>query len=177
MREAFLGLGSNIDPAHSISLGLDALAQTFGDITPSRVFESAPVGIQSDSVFYNMVVAVRTELAPVALNQRLKTIEHALGRDPSAPRHAPRTLDIDLLTLGTLTRALAPTLPRRDILDYAFVLRPLAELRPNEHHPALGQSYGELWRGFADKAAQTLTPVAFTWQDQLISWPDRTPAL
>jgi 2-amino-4-hydroxy-6-hydroxymethyldihydropteridine diphosphokinase len=39
-------------------------------------------------------------------------------------------------------------IPRRDILKYAFVLAPLAELNPNDIHPQERISYLALWKGF-----------------------------
>ena len=39
-------------------------------------------------------------------------------------------------------------IPRRDILKYAFVLAPLAELNPNGIHPQERISYLDLWKEF-----------------------------
>jgi 2-amino-4-hydroxy-6-hydroxymethyldihydropteridine diphosphokinase len=51
-------------------------------------------------------------------------------------------------------------LPRGEILRYAFVLQPLADLAPDLLHPVTGQSYAELWQQF-DKTEQLL------WQVQM----------
>jgi 2-amino-4-hydroxy-6-hydroxymethyldihydropteridine diphosphokinase len=48
------------------------------------------------------------------------------------------------------------------------VLLPLAEVAGEEKHPALQQTYAELWQAY-DKAAQQLWPVDFDWRDQKIS--------
>ncbi|MEZ5569709.1 MAG: hypothetical protein R3E54_15420 [Halioglobus sp.] len=63
------------------------------------------------------------------------------------------------------------TLPREEIVDNAFVLRPLAELAPDERHPTLGVRYAELWEGYT-RPGQTLFPVAFSWRGRVISRPD-----
>jgi 2-amino-4-hydroxy-6-hydroxymethyldihydropteridine diphosphokinase len=86
-------------------------------------------------------------------------VEDACGRIRGPDRFAPRTLDLDLLTWGDRVQAVGPELPRREILEYAFVLRPLADVAERERHPVVGCTYGELWRGF-DAAAQPLSPVA-----------------
>lgn len=49
--------------------------------------------------------------------------------------------------------------PRADILEYAFVLRPLADLRPMLRHPTVGRTYRELWAAF-NAAGQPLTRIA-----------------
>jgi 2-amino-4-hydroxy-6-hydroxymethyldihydropteridine diphosphokinase len=46
-------------------------------------------------------------------------------------------------------------LPRPDLLRWGFMLGPLAELAPALRHPALGDTFGDLWRRF-DHAANPL---------------------
>ena len=46
--DVYLGLGSNIDRERNIVAALDQLAQVFGELHCSPVFESEPVGIRSD---------------------------------------------------------------------------------------------------------------------------------
>jgi len=38
--------------------------------------------------------------------------------------------------------------PRDDITQYAFVLRPLADLAPELRHPVLGVTMAQLWAEF-----------------------------
>ena len=49
-------------------------------------------------------------------------------------------------------------LPRQEILEYAFVLGPLAEVAGDERHPVSNEKYSELWGRF-DKSNHVLTPV------------------
>jgi 2-amino-4-hydroxy-6-hydroxymethyldihydropteridine diphosphokinase len=37
---------------------------------------------------------------------------------------------------------------RDEILEYAFVLKPLADVAPKERHPVDGRTYAELWAAF-----------------------------
>ena len=39
-------------------------------------------------------------------------------------------------------------LPRDDVLSYAFVLAPLAELAPAVRHPVARRTFAELWSEF-----------------------------
>ncbi len=64
----------------------------------------------------------------------------------SAPKFADRTLDIDILLYDDLY-LLSPALeiPRNEILEAAYVLKPMADLAPDLHHPVAGYpsaSYG-----------------------------------
>jgi 2-amino-4-hydroxy-6-hydroxymethyldihydropteridine diphosphokinase len=88
--------------------------------------------------FYNAVVEAETGLAPRALLTACKEIERKLGREPGG-RHAPRTIDIDLLLLGDL-HVDEPDLviPHADLTRRRFVLVPLLELAPElPYHDAL----------------------------------------
>ena len=78
---------------------------------------------------------------------------------PAGPRGSDafvsRTLDIDLLLYGD---ACLPEqrVPRRDVLEYSFVLRPLAELAPDFRHPETGRTMAEHWADF-DSSQHPLT--------------------
>ena len=48
--------------------------------------------------------------------------------------------------------------PRSDVLEYSFVLRPLAELEPNLVHPVTGRTMLEHWKEF-DAASHPLELV------------------
>ena len=58
-------------------------------------------------------------------------------------------------------------LPRAEILKNAFVLRPLADIAPDELHPVCRESYRSLWKSY--QKDQKLWPVDFTWQGRQIS--------
>jgi 2-amino-4-hydroxy-6-hydroxymethyldihydropteridine diphosphokinase len=158
MTRIFLGLGSNIEPAHYLPIALGELRALFGELRCSAVYEGAAMGFRGDP-FWNLVVSARTALPVGALQRALRAIEYAHGRPRDATPASPRTLDIDILTYGdTVGRIDGVALPRDEILRHAFVLRPLAELAPDARHPQCGQSYAALWAAF-DQAAQPLRPV------------------
>ncbi|PJG59585.1 2-amino-4-hydroxy-6-hydroxymethyldihydropteridine diphosphokinase [Aeromonas cavernicola] len=162
MTAIYISLGSNIEREHHIRAGLDALYTTFGELTVSRVFESAAVGFHGRP-FYNLVVSAKTALPLMAVCHHLRTMEFAHGREMNAKKFAPRTLDLDLLLYGDLVCEAPVVLPRGEILTNAFVLWPLAELAPSLRHPVVGRSLGELWQDY-DKQAQQLSPIPFHWQ-------------
>ena len=84
MSLVYLSLGSNIEREHHIGAALDALADCFGALEISTVYESVAVGFEGDS-FYNLVVGINSDLAVSEITKILKHIEDCNGRDRSAP--------------------------------------------------------------------------------------------
>jgi len=70
-------------------------------------------------------------------------------------KFSPRTIDLDLLTWGELVDE-AADIPRSEILRYAFVLKPLADVAPDEQHPETGESYAGIWRHFRGEEDMSL---------------------
>ncbi len=167
MARVFLGLGSNIERERYITAGLDALADRFGALELSPVYDCPAVGFDGQP-FLNMVVAITTDLPLGELARVLRHIETEHGRAPDAPRFAARQLDIDILTYDELVGEIdGVRLPRGEILDCAFVLRPLAQLAPEQTLPGGAASYRELWAGFA--GSRDITQVAFQWRGRDVS--------
>jgi len=168
MARVYLGLGSNIERERYITAGLDALQGLLGKLQLSPVYDCASVGFDGQP-FLNMVVAATTDLPLAKLAQRLRHIEYEHGRPQNAERFSARQLDIDILLYDDLVGTFdAVTLPRGEILENAFVLRPLAELAPALVHPVVGRRFDALWRDY-DAASQPLSQVDFSWRGRSIS--------
>ena len=153
-----VSVGSNEEPRVHIPRGLAALERAVGPLQRSPVYRNPAVGFAGED-FFNLVVSFSTAMPLDAVAQCLRDIERAEGRTRGEARFAPRTLDLDVLTYGTAcieTDRLR--LPRADILEYAFVLKPLADNAPDEAHPVLGQTYATLWTAF-DKTGLVLDPA------------------
>lgn len=171
MSRVFLGIGSNIERERYITAGLDALQALFSEMALSSVYDSAAVGFTGQP-FLNLVVAVNTPIPLAELAPRLRAIELAHGRPVNATRFSPRHLDIDILTYDDLVGTVSGVqLPRGEILENAFVLRPLAELSPDTVHPELQRTYADLWQAY-DASSQPLRRVDFCWRDRVISRRD-----
>lgn len=150
MPRVWVSIGSNIEREHHIRAALNDLRETFGDLDISPVYETEAVGFTGDA-FFNLVAGFDTELAPEVLHRMLRRIEALHGRERSGGKFAARTLDLDLLTYGSaVTDEGGKALPRDEILRYAFVLAPLADVAGTELHPELGESYHQLWQRFAE---------------------------
>ena len=168
MALVYLSLGSNIRRYKHIAAALDALAENFGDLQISSVYESESIGFEGDS-FLNLVVGIHSSLSVGEISAILKSIEDQNGRDRSGPRFGPRSLDIDILTVDDFSGIIdGIELPRDEVLKNAFVLLPLAEIAPQQQHPVTGQSYSQHWQAF-DSEKQKLWPVEFNWRGENIT--------
>jgi len=127
---AYVGLGANLgEPRATLNAALAALAASPGvsACIASSFYRSAPVDAAGPD-YVNAVARLTTTLAPLALLDVLQTLEHQHGR-LRPYRHAPRTLDLDLILYDSLTLSHPRlTLPHPRAHERAFVLVPLAEV-------------------------------------------------
>lgn len=159
----YLGLGSNIEREANIKKCLNALADRYGELCISSVFESESVGFRGDP-FYNLVVSMRTTQVISELSSALRQIEYDQGRDRQGVKFSARTLDIDILLFNNLCGEFdGIQLPRPEITENAYVLWPLAEIAGELMLPGTQSRIAELWRDF-DKLKQQLQPVSFLWR-------------
>jgi 2-amino-4-hydroxy-6-hydroxymethyldihydropteridine diphosphokinase len=146
LRRCWISLGSNRAREASIRGGVQQLRAAFGALVLSPVYETEAEGFDGDP-FLNLVAGVKTGLGVGEIRAILRRIEAAHGRERGDERFAPRTLDLDLLTFGSEVGEIdGYQVPRDEILRYAFVLGPLADVAPHELHPTAGLSYERLWR-------------------------------
>ena len=106
-----------------------------------RVPPKASLGVN----FINIGVNVETDKNINDVVNILHDIENTLGRDRNLPKFSSRIIDLDLVLYDDVIDDKL-NIPRRDILKYAFVLAPLAELNPNGIHPQESTSYLDLWK-------------------------------
>ncbi|HHJ14119.1 MAG TPA: 2-amino-4-hydroxy-6-hydroxymethyldihydropteridine diphosphokinase [Gammaproteobacteria bacterium] len=158
MPRAYVSIGSNIDREQNVAAALERLEAGYGPLRRSRIWETVAVGFKGDA-FYNLVVAFDTERPPLELAAALHALEDELGRDRSGGKFSSRSIDLDLLLYGdSVMDEDGLVLPRPEILQYAFVLRPLAEIAAEVKHPVTGFSFGQIWDAF-DPTAQPMWPV------------------
>lgn len=164
MARIYISIGSNTNRQHYIRAGVRALSEHFLSLSLSPVYESESVGFEGDN-FYNLVVAADTDLPLDEVDALLKQIENDNQRDRSAPRFSGRTLDLDLLLYDDLVYQNGKLqIPRPEITENAFVLKPLVDIAPELCDPLSGKPYGLLW-GEYDQSSQHLWPIEFSWTD------------
>ncbi len=158
MPVAYLGLGSNLDAEQNLQLASRELRNRFSLQKISTAYRSKALGFDGDD-FLNAVACIETELTPHDLCKELELIHEVAGRRRRSEKFISRTLDIDLLLYDQLVVNEPPIrLPREDVLQYSFVLKPLAEIAPDYRHPVTGKLLRDHWREF-DAASHPLTAV------------------
>jgi 2-amino-4-hydroxy-6-hydroxymethyldihydropteridine diphosphokinase len=97
--KAVVALGSNLgDRRAHLDAGLMAL-RTLGTVVPSPLVMETPDESGRGPAYLNTVaILVTEEPDPRRLLESLLRLELAAGRDRTAGRNAPRTLDLDLIT-------------------------------------------------------------------------------
>ena len=80
--------------------------------------------------YLNLVVSGKSSCDPFSFLHSLKEFERREGRDLSAPRWAPRVLDLDLLTWGNrVISSKELTIPHPELLNRPFLLDLMASRR------------------------------------------------
>jgi len=156
---AYISGGSNVEPERHLLLAARELKRSFPGARFSRCYRNRAVGFEGPD-FINFAAELQVASDAAAMRAELQRIEALCGREPGAPRWAPRSMDLDVLLFGDAVFS-EPGLvvPRPDLLRRAFMLGPLAELAPARVHPVEGRRLDALWQSF-DREAHPLTPVA-----------------
>jgi 2-amino-4-hydroxy-6-hydroxymethyldihydropteridine diphosphokinase len=155
---AYVSGGSNLDAEQNLLRAAHELKISHPGARFSRVYRNAAVGFEGPE-FLNFVAELPVEGEPGALKAELERIEGLCGRPRYAPKWAPRTMDLDILLFGDRVLELPGlVLPRPQLMNWAFMLGPLAELAPDAPHPTVHRSIGALWHAF-DQQSHPLVPV------------------
>lgn len=158
MALAYLGLGSNLDAENNMRLALREIRERFVLLDVSPVYRSKALGFEGAD-FLNAAAIIETELSPKELCSELERIHELAGRRRRPNKFIARTLDIDLLLYDRIVaEEEGIRLPRSDVLQYSFVLKPLADIAPDYIHPVSGKSIRDHWNEF-DVASHPLTRV------------------
>jgi dihydroneopterin aldolase/2-amino-4-hydroxy-6-hydroxymethyldihydropteridine diphosphokinase len=136
----FVSLGSNIQPKQNLKRAVELLRMRTDVQAVSSAYRTPPQGFTEQPDFLNMAVRLATPLSPITFKKEiLDWIERELGRvrDPHN-KNAPRTIDLDisLWNHDVLEYGDKPWhIPDPDILRFAHVAIPLAELAPDYEVP------------------------------------------
>ena len=131
----FVGIGSNIDREKNIKSCVSILKDVYGDMMISPVYETESMGFDGPN-FYNLVSCFETNQSVYELKNTLNEIENDHGRHFNETKFSSRTLDIDILYYDDLVLSDDKIqIPRKEICEYDFVLKPLVDLVPDFIHP------------------------------------------
>jgi 2-amino-4-hydroxy-6-hydroxymethyldihydropteridine diphosphokinase len=125
-------IGSNIEPVENVRQALIELCH-YGIIRRvSRAWQTPAYGSQGPD-FINLAIELVTPLSFESLkNDAIAAIEQKLGRQRSADKNAPRTIDLDVILFdGKVLDA--------DIWDHPHLAITIGELLPDLANPETGE--------------------------------------
>ena len=135
--EAYLNIGSNIDPERHLCDSIRMLRE-HGTITKvSNAWESHAFGYGGPN-FLNACVLFLSNLDAHDLKMKvLRPIEARLGRVRGVHKNAPRTIDIDIILFDDEPFGV-------EFWSNAFVVVPLADIYPEFNHPLNYENLGQV---------------------------------
>ncbi|XP_035670810.1 folic acid synthesis protein FOL1-like [Branchiostoma floridae] len=161
----YLSLGSNIEPRKNLRDAIAFLKTKALVLKVSSSFLTPPQLQTNQPDIVNMAAQILTEMTPTQLKTFISEIEEELlrVRDPNN-KHGPRTVDLDISLWGSevLEYSIAGTeegtnhsppngnkkkkVPDPDVLRFAHVAVPLAEISPHLKHPTNGSTLASIAR-------------------------------
>jgi 2-amino-4-hydroxy-6-hydroxymethyldihydropteridine diphosphokinase len=126
-------LGERLANLRNARKDIAALSDALPPMRSSAIYETEPVGCETGAAkFLNAVVEFGYSGEPGELLRALAAIEKMLGRPAAHTRNVSRTIDLDLLYFGeSVIKSGELQLPHPRIAEREFVLRPLADIRPD----------------------------------------------
>ena len=139
-------LGDRLANLRNARKDVAALGGVLPPLRSSAIYETEPVECEEGATkFFNAVIEFDYAGEPHALRQALAGIEKLLGRPSAHERNVSRPIDLDLLYFGDLVIATNDLkLPHPRIVGREFVLRPLADIRPDLVLPQQSESVSAL---------------------------------
>ena len=150
MKLFIIGLGSNIGEREQIIMQAIALiGERIGEMVAcSSMYETRADGFESDNLFMNAVIIVRSTMMPHDVLAATHRIELDLGcttHRNADGSYCDRSLDIDLIACDDIVcHDKVLTLPHPRMHMRRFVLEPLCEIAPRWMHPLLHRTASEL---------------------------------
>jgi len=133
VHQAYLSLGSNIQPETNLVRAIELLRDHGRLEKISNAWESKSVGAEGPN-YLNACVLLMSPLGQKELKEEiLLPIEKELGRQRSANKFAPRTIDIDIVIFDGKSC-------NDKYWEQAFVVVPLSEIHPEYQNPITRES-------------------------------------
>jgi 2-amino-4-hydroxy-6-hydroxymethyldihydropteridine diphosphokinase len=139
LHEAYLNLGSNIQPEINLVQAIELLVE-YGEIRRiSNAWESKSVGAVAPN-YLNACILFISPLGQVELKeQAIWPIETRLGRKRGEDKYVPRPIDIDIVLFDG-------AIYKEGFWKSAFVVLPLAQIYPEYQNPITGENITETAR-------------------------------
>ncbi|MFO7323293.1 MAG: 2-amino-4-hydroxy-6-hydroxymethyldihydropteridine diphosphokinase [Chloroflexota bacterium] len=149
LTNVYVLLGSNVAPAMLVK-ALERLRAVCNVRATSSLYRSPAAGRAAGGPdYYNAAAHCLSDSSPVRFKEQLRAIEAALGRRRDKIEVA---IDLDIVLWGETPIEYGSKpwrSPSPDLLRYAFVAVPVAEIAPDLIHPETGQTMAEIAGSFA----------------------------
>ena len=148
----YLGIGSNVGNrsvnVHRVIIELGKLGRV---LNVSGLYETEPVGYDSDNNYINAVITVEVDMNMDVLLKKLKAIEVAFGRDLNqSDTYEDRIIDLDILLAGDLILESEDlVIPHPRMHERRFVLKPILDI-DDPVHPVLNRSVSDILNALKD---------------------------
>lgn len=157
--QVVIAFGSNIEKERNVPLALKMLGEMCKVTAVSPIYETVPVGLLNQPNFWNGAVLIDTDLTISEIKQQIiNVIEAKLKRVRQPDKNAPRTIDLDIVLFNDGVfeydggdGRLRP-IPDPDLLKFAHVIVPTADLLPKFPHPETGEPLREIAKRLLKKA-------------------------
>ncbi len=139
--QAYLSLGSNIDPTNNLPRSVKLLGGFGRLIAASTVWETRPIGVENQPNFLNACVLLETSLSAKQMQeQAIPWVETALKHVRGKNKAGPRSIDIDIMLFDNDILDIGRRhIPHPEIYERAFIAIALAEISPDKIHPETGE--------------------------------------
>lgn len=145
-----LSLGSNLgDRKANLEAAVNSLSAIPGTSVTAvaKMYETEPVDVPAEfagQLYLNSALIIETDLGPDEISDEVHRLEAILGRKREG-YHAPRTIDIDIIAYGDVTRDTPELrLPHPEAASRRFVLKPLCDICPGLILPGQSRTVAEL---------------------------------
>jgi 2-amino-4-hydroxy-6-hydroxymethyldihydropteridine diphosphokinase len=155
INRAYLLLGSNIEAEQNFPAAV-VLLNHFGRVSAaSEVWETQPIGCTASGNFLNAAVLLETTLDAVAIVKvAIPYVESTLKRVRTSDKHAPRTIDVDLVLFNAEVLDIdRHHIPAPQVLEWSFVAAMLAQISPDYVHPESGETLAQIAQRLTGDAA------------------------
>ena len=147
MIKLYLLLGGNLGNKQQVfAEARTQLEKHIGPISVhSAIYETEPWGFESEDLFWNQALELKTTLSPEEVLAQTQLIELELGRIRKEKQYDSRIIDIDILFFGDqIIKTANLKVPHPRIQERKFALVPLCEIAADFIHPLFRKSIREL---------------------------------
>jgi 2-amino-4-hydroxy-6-hydroxymethyldihydropteridine diphosphokinase len=160
MNSIYLSIGSNLgERFETIQSAITKIQERIGKVIAiSNIYESEPLGFESNDKFLNVCIQITTYLSAENLLDEIHSIEFEAGRVRLINGiYCSRPLDIDIIFYNKLIiKTDRLNVPHPHYHKRLFVLMPMADLIPDFSDPINGQTIIDLIEKCPDNSKLSL---------------------